>query len=260
VLYGKRKRLLSIMAALALTFSVYSPVALAEGIQIADQGQINWRAPENSPKVTITGDLVRVDYIHYANTKSAARPAKSSQGYKLLGVKWIAQEGYSINNGSIPAYLNEQEAVNDIEASSQEWDDNTTCSYTTNANLFGDIKTDNSAVYGNYDETNAIDFGTLDYPNAIAITSIWYSRRTKAILEYDIRFNTAFYWSTNGAPDKMDIQNIATHEFGHAVGLDDIYNSSYSEVTMYGYADYGQTNKQILDTPDITGLQKMYGE
>jgi hypothetical protein len=257
VLFRKRKKLLSIMAALTLTISILSPAASAQGIQISDQGQMYWRAPENSPIVTIAGDLVRVDYIHYANNTigTTTRPAKSSPGYKLLGVKWITPEGYSINSVSIPI-VNKDEAVKALEASNQTWDNN------TEADLFLDeaIKIDNNAVYGTYDGTNTIDFGALDYPNAIAVTSIWYSRRTKAILEYDIRFSTAFFWSTNGDPDKMDIQNIATHEFGHAVGLDDIYISSYSEITMYGYAAEGETKKQTLDPSDITGLHKMYGE
>jgi predicted Zn-dependent protease len=57
----------------------------------------------------------------------------------------------------------------------------------------------------------------------------------------------------------MDLQNIATHEFGHAVGLGDIYDTACSSVTMYGYSDYGDTVKRTLETPDITGLRTLYG-
>lgn len=57
----------------------------------------------------------------------------------------------------------------------------------------------------------------------------------------------------------MDLQNIATHELGHGVGPGDIYSSSCSEVTMYGYSSYGENKKRALEQQDIIGLQKMYG-
>jgi predicted Zn-dependent protease len=58
----------------------------------------------------------------------------------------------------------------------------------------------------------------------------------------------------------MDLQNIATHETGHGLGLDDVYQKTCSAVTMYGYSDYGETQKRTLETPDIVGLQMIYGE
>ena len=56
----------------------------------------------------------------------------------------------------------------------------------------------------------------------------------------------------------MDLQNIATHELGHAVGLDDIYTSTCSEVTMYGYSTYMETKKRTLEQPDIKGISGIY--
>jgi len=254
-----RKKMLSIMAAFAIAISILSPAASVQAMQISDQGQAHWSATANSTVITMKGDLVRVDYIHYAKHVAAVRTVKPTQGFKLMGVKWLVQEDFAINSGSIPTYLNKAGTVDDILVSTQTWDEKTTCSLTTQANLFGASGTNNTAAYGTYDNINIIDFGPLDYANAIAVTSIWYNRSTKSILEYDMRFNTAFEWSTSGAPGKMDVQNIATHELGHAVGLSDIYNSTFSALTMYGYADYGETNKQDLEPPDIAGLQKMYG-
>ena len=73
-------------------------------------------------------------------------------------------------------------------------------------------------------------------------------------------FNTRFDWRKASLdPTKMDLQNIATHEFGHSVGLGDLYSSTCSEVTMYGYSTEGETKKQTLEEPDITGLQVLYG-
>ncbi|MBA7681586.1 hypothetical protein ES703_89926 [subsurface metagenome] len=58
--------------------------------------------------------------------------------------------------------------------------------------------------------------------------------------------------------NKMDFENIATHELGHAVGLGDLYDSKCSEQTMYGYASNGETKKRTLESGDIAGIQSLY--
>jgi len=82
------------------------------------------------------------------------------------------------------------------------------------------------------------------------------------IYEVDIVFNTFHKWGIN--PSKrdraFDIQNIATHEFGHPVGLDDLYDEIYSELTMYGYSSKGETKKRSLEEGDILGAQARYAE
>ena len=73
-------------------------------------------------------------------------------------------------------------------------------------------------------------------------------------------FDTDYIWGDADVDySVMDLQNIATHELGHGVGLADIYTSSCSAVTMYGYSNNGETEKRTLELPDITGLQKIYG-
>jgi len=56
----------------------------------------------------------------------------------------------------------------------------------------------------------------------------------------------------------MDFENIATHELGHSVGLDDLYDERSSEQTMYGYASYGETKKRTLEDGDINGVYQLY--
>lgn len=83
---------------------------------------------------------------------------------------------------------------------------------------------------------------------------------TREIVEFDVLFDTNYDWGDATVdPTVMDLQNIATHEIGHGVGLDDIYESACSEVTMYGYSTSGETKKRTLEAPDITGVQKLYG-
>lgn len=40
--------------------------------------------------------------------------------------------------------------------------------------------------------------------------------------------------------------------------MNDIYTSICSQVTMYGYAGYGETNKQSLEAADIAGISALY--
>jgi hypothetical protein len=114
------------------------------------------------------------------------------------------------------------------------------------------------------DGINEYSFGL--YPgssNVIAVTNIWYTKRTKEIVDYDIFFNTFYSWAgceKTTCTNQMDIQNIATHELGHGLGLSDIYSGACSAVTMYGYSWAGETQKRDLELADIAGIQKIYGE
>ena len=55
------------------------------------------------------------------------------------------------------------------------------------------------------------------------------------------------------------MRNIATHEVGHVVGLDDFYETKYSEITMYGYSSKGETKKISLANGDKYGTRALYG-
>jgi len=94
----------------------------------------------------------------------------------------------------------------------------------------------------------------------IAVAVMWYDSATMIIYEVDIVFNTFHNWGID--PKKrdraFDIQNIATHEFGHPTGLNDLYDDKYSELTMYGYSRTGETKKRSLEEGDIAGAVELY--
>ncbi len=93
----------------------------------------------------------------------------------------------------------------------------------------------------------------------------------KEIIEADMALATEYVWTQNsissstdpdsvtGEPGKMDVENIATHEFGHFVGLGGLYSSTNSEQTQYGYSNYAELKKRSLESGDIAGVQKNYG-
>ncbi len=212
-------------------------------------------APEASPVIGEGWWLERVDFVHYAKPASPSRPGKAENCYKLMGVKWPALPvSYAINPTN-PQGLAEEFVVPTIAASAEIWD------AATSRELFSDAYAiDYAAQYGVQNYQNAIAFGPYGDPNVIAVTSVWYTRIGKRIVEFDMLFNTAFAWGDATLDASvMDLENIAVHELGHSVGLADIYTSTCGAVTMYGYSSYGETSKRTLEQPDITGLRQMYG-
>ena len=98
-----------------------------------------------------------------------------------------------------------------------------------------------------------VKFVPRDY---IAVAVMWYDPDTMIVWEVDIIFNTFQKWGIDPVKKDMafDIQNIATHEFGYPVGLDDLYG----EITMYGYSSKGETEKRSLEDGDVAGAQFLY--
>jgi len=116
---------------------------------------------------------------------------------------------------------------------------------------------------GNLNEVNEVMFADIDSPGAIGVTIIWgiFGGRpsNRQLVEWDMVFDDVdFNWSETGEAGKMDFENIATHELGHAVGLGDLYNTECSEQTMFGYASEGETNKRDLEDGDIAGISALY--
>jgi hypothetical protein len=206
-----------------------------------------------------TEPLDKITFIHYKDgtAKIVGGAAKSPICYKLMGIKWNSlPQKYVID----PDGYNQTFVASAISSATKTWDDATTKSlFSTYA--IGSAPWDSSSP----DYKNAYVFGSYPDSDVIAVTNVWYTRFGKQIVDYDVLFNTYYNWydctttTCNAANRGMDLRNIAIHETGHGIGLSDIYSSSCSAVTMYGYSWYGDVGKRTLEQPDITGLQKIYG-
>lgn len=102
-----------------------------------------------------------------------------------------------------------------------------------------------------YDGVNTVEFGPLG-SGALAINYTWYTG--SRILEVDLRFNRTDYPWTNrdGGDNKFQVVNVATHELGHQIGLDDLYDP-HGALTMFGRIDRGEMNKTTLGAGDVRG-------
>jgi len=221
--------------------------------------------PEHSRVVDLGNGLMRYDNVIRDNSaklhkddnpNKPVKPPKpdnpdkkSNLDYKLMGVSWKTAEPFQVNLGAF--------GVNEIQTSLNTWDSEVTF------NVFGDGVSNPDAIRNldKYpDNYNTVTFENLGDTGTIAFARTWYYRPPRReIVESDVVFNSYYTWSESGESDKMDLQNIATHEFGHSAGLLDLYEPGHSELTMYGYSGYGETKKQSLEAGDIAGIHAIYG-
>jgi hypothetical protein len=118
---------------------------------------------------------------------------------------------------------------------------------------------DTRARRARFDNVNAILWKRRGR-STLGITFVWFSRATGEVLEVDTVFNKSLPWAIfpsspecQSSPDAYDLQNIATHEFGHWIGLDDLFDDSDKDLTMYGFGAGGEVKKRTLGTGDISG-------
>jgi hypothetical protein len=132
------------------------------------------------------------------------------------------------------------------------------------ADILGNGSSDRSydAVTSTVDGRSGAEFAPIADDGVIAVTYTWGDfggpPSSRQLVEWDMVFDSdSFAWSTSGAPNAMDFENIATHELGHAMGLGHL-SSTCTEETMYAYASLGETKKRSLNAGDIEGISGLY--
>ncbi|MGZ4904029.1 MAG: hypothetical protein ACXV5I_04385 [Halobacteriota archaeon] len=237
------------------------------------------------------GDLVQVVYIKRTDdavvstndptlvygdpwTGTDPPPDPSYQnGYDVAAWHWVLsksenQKGvkYIVNPSvAVAKYkLTQTSVVNAIQDSFNAW------------NKVGPKPTKSSSLYAyggvsltarhsnSIDHKNVVSWASvLDSsgnpdPNIVAVSYMWYRISDGGLLDCDTVFNTYFTWGINSGGSTFDIQDIGTHEFGHWTGLNDIYDSTCTPMTMYGYAWYGEVYKRTLEQGDAAGVHAAY--
>lgn len=210
-------------------------------------------------------DIERGIFVHYPHAKGQAKGVATGDqvnDFKYAGIHWPGATpvvNYKINPTN-NQNLSDSQVFSATDMAFQEW---------MNHNLndgkyirFFDngITTLETSANPIRDYTNTVSFEPLSaaYPGAIAVTFYWYSRGSKELLETDTVFNSDLPWAVSGDSGSYDLQNIATHEFGHWLVLGDLYSLRDSALTMYGYGGLGETMKSTLGKGDISGINKIY--
>ncbi len=166
---------------------------------------------------------------------------------------------FNINYNSKPVSLLKSSVTSAVNLAFQAWD--------TSLSNFNEGSATNINRY-QLDGTNLVAWGTTPN-NAIAITVTWYYPSTGQWVESDTILNKKLKWSwtpystvsaeCGGTSGAYDLQDIMTHENGHWVGLDDLYDSFSRDLTMYGYGMTSELKKDTLGQGDILGKQFLYG-
>ncbi len=180
-------------------------------------------------------------------------------GFLAKGAKWKTIEDYRVNTTNTEG-LSGSFILSTASAGVDEWE-------TYGGNIFGSQISDNTASYnnGDLDGENTLSFGSIPETGVIAVASVWgYFRGppgSRELVEWDILLDQVDFEWGNATIDssKMDVQNIVTHELGHAAGMGDLYQTECYLETMYGYSSEGETIKRDLYDGDIAGIKELYG-
>ena len=117
------------------------------------------------------------------------------------------------------------------------------------------------ATQAGYNGTNEVMWRNLGASGTIA-ANYWWTDGSGNYLEFDQEYNDSYTWSTTGAAGTFDVQNIATHELGHALGLRDLYGDvgapNDMQKTMYGFGDTAETKNRTLEPDDQAGVIWIY--
>jgi hypothetical protein len=230
---------------------------LLAAVLIACLGVTVARAPATS------ADVESVQVVYYAKGGIPGPPEGKGPGngngeeeeepYVLIGLKLYEPATYYVNPTGSGV---ESGVIDAISDSFEAWD------AVTAAELF--VLGGTTDFRGReLDGENAVSWVRIVPPKVVALCTIWYEGELNLdnpaeVVEFDICFNTMHEWGI-GEADAFDIQNVAAHEVGHAVGLDDLYEDENSDQTMYGYTTEGEIIKRSLEDGDKAGAQELYG-
>jgi hypothetical protein len=108
---------------------------------------------------------------------------------------------------------------------------------------------------------NTISWAPIDGPVGIVARSrICFNPATREIGGFDIQFDSLDGWSIgpDGDPRTYDVENVATHEFGHVAGLDHVTGPQDRCLTMYVATSPEEIEQRTLGWGDKRGLDVLY--
>jgi len=112
-----------------------------------------------------------------------------------------------------------------------------------------------------YDNRNVVLFRNASNGSSIATTYSWWDSSSHLLDSDIIVWDGGFTFFTGDAgcgivPNAAYLEDVATHELGHALGLN---HSSYTDATMYPSYSYCSQELRTLAPDDIAAVQSLYG-
>ena len=200
-----------------------------------------------------------IDYKkEFSHKGESATTTSSCYSFIANNAKWKKIENWIVNAGNTEG-LDGNFILNNLDSSINKWEN----SAGKNSFVTGSLTNDVLAIdTSSPDNKNEVYFGDISYQGAIAVTIVWgrfYGPLSqRELVEWDQIYDQVdFDWSSSGEANKMDFENINTHELGHSFGMGHP-SDGCTEETMFRFADYGETKKRDLNFGDVAGIRKLY--
>ncbi len=183
--------------------------------------------------------------------------------YALCGPDWTYKpqpmgENYVINANCVDG------SAGNAESQRTQLNNGTAAWNNAGADFIFSYGGESSGTAVTFNNINLVYFDTTPPDGGEYVAATYYWQSGNNITECDLVFNDLNYTWWNGSGtcggNKMDIWNVATHEFGHFLCLGDLYGGGDTQKTMYGYVNLCETLKRTLHADDIAGIIAIYGE
>lgn len=170
------------------------------------------------------------------------------KSYATEGPKWPTnQVVYYVNPQNL--YLSDAAAVWAIQTGAAAWRDQ------SGANIqlvYGGTTSGSSLTMNNKNEV----FFRNDSSGFVAETYWWFDGSNHFIDADIVMHENYVYFAGSGCSKGVYLEEVATHEFGHALGL---AHSSVPDATMEpAMPDYCDTSQLTLEADDISGIRTLY--
>ena len=192
------------------------------------------------------------------------------------GARWKTTEPYVLDSSNGDG-LKKRFVTSAIAAGLERW--NAAAGFAIFGPRDARSKVDVDDVGLSTDGKNEVFFANIDESGVIAVTIVWGifggAPASRELVEWDMilddpvlgELGLGLEWGDAGPTDEtelgdigiMDLQNISTHETGHAAGMAHPHPSNRcAEETMFRFAMEGETKKRTLHTGDIEGIAELY--
>jgi hypothetical protein len=197
---------------------------------------------------------------------SGTNPCTDSAN-SVAGPKWAKTYSWMFNAGSTPTNLSQTSAESALKSAFNRMVNghnncdkadavDATHSYAGRTTSLPDIST--SAACLAPDTRSEVGFAAL--PSGMVGMACWWSLSGE-IIEADIMFNKNIKWylsKPSSCSSKWSLHAAASHEIGHAFGLNHVTESDHGSLTMSPRINACQQSEVTLGLGDLKGLESLY--
>jgi Matrixin len=193
----------------------------------------------------------RLTFVFGATLSCALVLAGVPQAYVLSGHYWgTSAVNYFVNPSNRD--MSQQAAIASLQAAAANWSEQSTA----NVHFVYAGTTPGSSIVNN--GKNEVFFRNASKGSTGAETYWWYGSTGKLLdadmVIYDAGFK--FFPGSSGCSSGIYLEDLATHEFGHALG---VKHSSVTSATMYPtIPSWCSQSWRVLDADDVSAVQKAY--